>query len=410
MTAEIIAIGTELLLGHVVNTNATFLSQKLAELGIDVYHSSIIGDNRKRLLEAIRLAAGRSDIVIMTGGLGPTVDDITSQTISMLLRKRMVLNHRILKDLENYFRTRKLKVLTSSVRQAYIPKGVRHVRNKVGIAPGLITKYNGRIIICLPGPPRELQPMFENSIAPYLKKRAKGTWVIRSYTVKLAGDAESQVNKSVKRLLKMKPPTTVGIYAKLGQVELRIMAKARNEKDAAAAILRIKTKIRERLKDFIFGYNDDTLESVLGKILTRKKLTLAVAESCTGGLLANRITNIPGSSKYFVMGLVAYSNAIKENILGVPGDSLQNYGAVSQEVALEMADRIRLLAGSDIGVSITGIAGPGGGTIAKPVGLVYAAIAIGRKKVIKEFRFKGTREEIKFQTTQEVLNLVRRNI
>ncbi|MDD5437103.1 MAG: competence/damage-inducible protein A [Candidatus Omnitrophica bacterium] len=410
MNAEIISIGTELLLGHVINTNTAFLSQKLAELGIDVYNTSVVGDNRKRLLEAIRSAAARSDIVVTTGGLGPTVDDITSQTISMLLRKRMVLNRRVLKDLENYFRFRKMKVLTSSVRQAYVPEGVRCVRNKVGIAPGLITKYNGRIIICLPGPPRELGPMFENAISPYLKKRIKGTWVIKSRTVKLASVPESQVNKSVKRLLKLKPPTTVGIYAKAGQVELRIMAKAKNEKDVSASILKIKKKIREKLKDFIFGYDEDTLESVTGRLLTRRKQTIAVAESCTGGLLANRITNVSGSSKYFIMGLVAYSNSVKENILGVSKESIEKYGAVSQEIAIAMAERIKLLAGSDIGIGITGIAGPGGGTPAKPVGLVYAAIIIGRKKILKEFRFKGTREEIKFQTTQDILELLRKNI
>ena len=410
MNAEIISIGTELLLGHILNTDAVFLSRKLAELGIDVYNTSVVGDNPKRLIEALNQALERVDIVITTGGLGPTVDDITSQTIAMLMRRKMLLNKKILKDLENYFRMRKMKVLTSSVRQAYVPEGVRCIRNKVGIAPGLIARYKGKIIICLPGPLRELTPMFENTIAPYIKKKAKRAWIIRSQTVKIAGLPESVVNKAVKRLLKLRPPTTVGIYAKPGQVELRIMSKARNERDVTASITKIRKKIRARLKDYIFGYDDTTLEDVVGKLLTRRRQTIAVAESCTGGLLASRITNISGSSKYFSMGLVAYSNAVKENILGVSKESIEVHGAVSQEVAIEMAERIKLLAGSDIGVGITGIAGPGGGTLAKPVGLVYIAIVIGRKKILKELYCKGTRKEIRLQTTQETLNLLRKNI
>ena len=410
MNAEVISIGTELLLGHTLNTNTVFLSQKLAEIGIDVYNTSVVGDNPKRLIEALNQALERADIVITTGGLGPTVDDVTSQTIAMLLRRKMVLKKKLFKDLENYFRLRKMKVLTSSVRQAYVPEGVRCVRNKVGIAPGLIAKHKGKIIICLPGPPRELEPMFENTIIPYIRKKAKRAWIIRSQTVKIAGLPESVVNKAVKRLLKLRPPTTVGIYAKPGQVELRIMSKARDERSVATAITKIRKKIRARLKEDIFGYDDATLEGVVGKLLTRRKQTIAVAESCTGGLLANRITNVSGSSKYFSMGLVAYSNAVKENILGVSKESIEAYGAVSQDVATEMAERIKLLAGSDIGVGITGIAGPGGGTPAKPVGLVYIAIVIGRKKLLKELNCKGTREEIKLQATQDALNLLRKNL
>ena len=410
MNAEIISVGTELLLGHIVNTNTTFIGQKLAELGIDVYHTSVVGDNRKRLATAIKEALTRADVVITTGGLGPTIDDITSQTIAMLLRRRMLLNRKILKDLENYFRFRKMKVLTSSVRQAYVPEGVRCIRNKVGIAPGLIAKHNGKIIICLPGPPRELEPMFENKIMPYLNKKTRRAWVIRSRTVKLTGIPESAVNKAVKRLLKLRPPTTVGIYAKLGQVELRIMTKAKDERSASASIAKIKKKIRARLKDYIFGYDENTLEGVVGKLLAKRKQTIAIAESCTGGLLANRLTNISGSSRYFHMGLVAYSNLMKENILGVSKETLETSGAVSQDVAIQMAQRIKLLAGTDIGVGITGIAGPGGGSKTKPVGLVYAAVVIGRKQIVKEFLFKGSRKEVKFQATQAVLDLLRRNV
>ncbi|MFA6320873.1 MAG: competence/damage-inducible protein A [Candidatus Omnitrophota bacterium] len=411
MNVEIISIGTELLLGNIANTNTVFLSQKLAESGIDVYYTSVVGDNITRLNESLKRALLRSDVVITTGGLGPTVDDITTQTISKLISKRLVLNTRILKDLENYFRMRGMKVLTSSVRQAYIPEGVRHIRNKVGIAPGLIVRYKGKIIVCLPGPPRELQPMFEEKVIPYLQKRnPKRKWILRSQTIKLTGIPESVVNKSIKRILNLRPPTTVGIYCKLGEVDLRIVTKARDEKTAAASIMKVKKKIRERLKDFIFGYGNSTLEGIVGRRLDGLKKTIAIAESCTGGLLASRITDVAGSSRYFAMGIVAYSNAAKENILGVSSQTIEKYGAVSPDCALEMAQRIRLLAGSDIGVGMTGIAGPTGGTIMKPVGLVYISVVFDSRRLIREFRFKGSREEIKFQASQAALDLLRKTI
>ncbi len=292
MTTEIISIGTELLLGHIINTNTAFLSQKLAEIGIDVYHTSVVGDNSSRLTQAIKQAVHRSDIVITTGGLGPTVDDITVGTITNLIDK----------------------------------KSVKWIKNKIGTAPGLIADYRGKIIVCLPGPPRELQLMFENDIIPYISSARlnvryagdnRGSWTIKSRTIKITGLPESLVNNKVKDLLNLKPPTTVGIYAKLGQIELKIMSKAKNEKDAAREIRKIEKKIVARLGDHIFGYDDETLEGAVAKLLTKKKKTIAIAESCTGGLVSNRLTNISGSSNYFIMGLVAYSNEIKKNILCV---------------------------------------------------------------------------------------------
>jgi nicotinamide-nucleotide amidase len=376
MKAEIIAIGTELLLGHIVNTNAAFLSQKLAEIGIDVYYQTTVGDNPGRLEEAIKKAAARSDIVITSGGLGPTVDDITIETIARLIKR----------------------------------KGVKWIRNNVGTAPGLITEYIGKTLIALPGPPREIEPMFEKDIIPYLKRLSGAKVSMISRSIKTTGLAESQVNGLVKDLLALKPPTTVGIYAKLGQVELKIMSKANDKAAARRSIAKIERKIRLKLKDRIFGYDDETLESAVGKILSKKRLTIATAESCTGGLLAHRITNISGSSDYFLMGLITYSNAAKIDILGVPEILIKDFGAVSEPVALAMADRIRIKAGSDIGVGITGIAGPTGGTKKKPMGLVYIALAAKNKKVVRELRFKGSREEVKFQASQIALDMIRRNI
>jgi len=410
MNAEIICIGTELLLGHIVNTNTSFLSQKLAEAGIDVYHHIAVGDNHARLIAAFRQALSRADIVITSGGLGPTVDDITIETLASLIGRKLILNKMLLKDVKEYFISKKIKFPKESIRQAYIPEGVKWVHNNVGTAPGIIAEYADKVIICLPGPPREIEPMFVKELVPYLKKRLAANWVIKSRTIKIAGSAESQVDGKVRDLLNLKPPTTVGIYAKLGQVDLKIMSKARSDRKANIAISKIERKIRARFKDHIFGCDDETLEGAVGEILTAKKKTIAFAESCTGGLVSNRITNVGGSSRYFKMAVVAYSNTIKENILGVSWALLTKYGAVSRQVALEMAKGIKFLACVDIAVSVTGIAGPTGATKYKPVGLVYVALVTGKKQIVKEFRFKGSREEVKFQASQVALDLIRRNI
>ena len=406
MNAEIISIGTELLLGHIVNTNAAFLSEKLAEAGVDVYRHTTVGDNPTRLTAAIMRALGRSDIVIMSGGLGPTVDDVTIKTVAQLIGKKLVLNKVILKDVKDYFRSKKVPFPKESIRQAYIPEGVKWVRNRVGTAPGLITGYFSKKIICLPGPPREIMPMFERDILPIIKKLSGGL-VICSRTIKTTGLAESQVDGKVRDLLNLKPPTTLGIYAKLGQVDLKIMAKARTARQAERNISKVEMKIHSRLKEYIFGYDGDTLESAVVSALMRKSLTIATAESCTGGLLSHRLTNVSGSSKVFKAGVVVYANEAKESFLGVSRNTLKLHGAVSAPVAIEMARAIKHYACVDIGIAITGIAGPTGGTKKKPVGLVYIALVTDKKRIIKELRFRGSREEIKFQASQAALNLIR---
>jgi len=376
MNAEIISIGTELLLGHIINTNTAFLSRKLSEAGIDVYNTSVVGDNPSRLTHALRQAFNRSDIVITTGGLGPTVDDITVKTVTDFICK----------------------------------KTVKWIKNAVGSAPGLIAEYHEKIIVCLPGPPRELEPMFVKDVISYLIKRFRLRQLIRSRTIKIAGLRESVVNNKVKDLLQLKPPTTVGIYAKLGQVELKIMSKAGSRKVADRQIRILEKKIRARFGESIFGYDDETLEEAVAGILTGNKKTIAVAESCTGGLVSSRLTDVGGSTKYFTMGITAYSNEVKKNILCVDPIKIDKFGAVSRQVASEMAYGIKLLAGADLGLGITGIAGPTGGTRSKPVGLVYIALATDKKVMVKELRLRGSREEIKFQASQAALDLIRRNV
>ncbi|MFH1996277.1 MAG: competence/damage-inducible protein A [Candidatus Omnitrophota bacterium] len=408
MKAEIIAIGTELLLGHVVNTNTSFLARGLASLGIDLFCQTTVGDNKKRLREALTLASNRADIIITSGGLGPTLDDITCETLARFAKRELIPNKSIQKTIRSHFRSRKLKTPTESLRQALIPAGARWVRNGVGTAVGLILERRNTLIIALPGPPHELEPMFDKAISPYLRKYFSSSWTIRSRYINTTGLVESQIHRKIKDLLNIGPNPTVGIYAKPGQVELKISAKAAGPKKADRLIASVERIAKRRLKDYIFGYDGDTLESVVGDLLTKKKKTIATAESCTGGLLSNRITNISGSSGYFLLGVVSYSKSAKMKLLGVRGKTLKDFGAVSGNVAREMARGIRSLAASDIGIGITGIAGPKGGTKKKPVGLVCISFSSGKKTVTKEFIFKGTRAEIKNRSCQAALDMIRR--
>lgn len=410
MKAEIIAIGTEILLGQILNTNQRYLSQKLAELGIDVYYQITVGDNPERLIQALRQGLARSDIVITTGGLGPTVDDITLKSIARTLTRRLVLDKKILQRIKTYFGKQCIKMPIENVRQAHIPEGSITLKNDVGTAPGLILEEDGKILIALPGPSRELNPMFERDVIPYLKKKTKSEWIIKTRTIKITGLSESEVNHRVKDILKSPPPVTVGIFAHPALIELKITAKAKNEKQAKAFINKVDKKITSRLKDYIFGRDTQTLEEIVGKLLRRTRKTLAIAESCTGGLISNRITNIPGSSKYFKTTIVAYSNKAKVTLLNVPSETLKKHGAVSSQVATQMAKNVRQIAGTTFGLGVTGITGPTGGTKSKPIGLVYIALATPKQTISREFHFTGDREIIKFKTSQAALDLLRQVI
>ncbi len=410
MKAEIICIGTEILLGQILNTNQQWLSLKLAELGIDVYYQSAVGDNPGRLARAIKQGLLRSDIVITTGGLGPTVDDITLEAISDALSKRLIYNKKIAGKIKTHFGGQCLNMPPGNLRQAHIPEGAKVLENDVGTAPGFIVDQAGKMLIALPGPPRELDPMFERYAMPYLKKKAKSDWIIKIRTINITGLPESAVDRKVKDLLESPPPVTVGIYAKPALIELKITAKAKNEKAAKVLIDRVDRKITARLKGCIFGRDSETLEGAAGKILAAKHKTLAIAESCTGGRISDRITNVPGSSGYFRMGVVVYSNDAKMSQLCVSPGTIYKYGAVSRQTALEMAKNVREISGADIGLSVTGIAGPGGATKSKPIGLVYIAIAMPEKTIWREFHFRGEREVIKFRSSQAALDLLRRSL
>jgi len=408
INAEIICVGSELLLGHIINTNASYLARKLAGEGINLFHQSVVGDNPSRLSDALRSALRRSDIVITTGGLGPTVDDITIKTISDALSLPLVMNKSVLKNIKEHFKKRNIKMPIGNERQAYIPQGAIAVINPVGTAPASIVNCGNKTIVALPGPPRELIPIFERSVIPYLRKKYKILSVIFTRTIRTTGLPESAVNKKIRDFLLMNGEVTAGIYASLGRVDIKITAKAENKNSALSKIRPIERKILKRLRKIVYGFDDDTLESAVARIFIKKRLTLATAESSTGGLISNRITNISGSSKYFKMGAITYSNASKAAELGVPVDLIKKYGAVSRPVAVAMAKGMFAKAGTDFALAVTGIAGPTGSTKKKPVGLVYIALASHRKVVCVKRRFLGNRFDIKLQASTVALDLLRK--
>ena len=408
MKAEIISIGTELLLGHIVNTNTSYISKKMAGLGIDVYYHSTVGDNEERLSGLVQKGLSRSDIIFTTGGLGPTVDDITIKTVSKAIGKELVFDKHVAEEIKKYFKRQHLPTPKDSLKQAFIPGGCVWCENTVGTAPGLIIPHKEKTIICLPGPPGELQPLMEKYIMPHLKKTLTKKEIIHSKSIRLIGLLEAAINARVKDLLALGGSTTVGIYVHLGEVELKITAKAKSQKACNANIEKIELKIRKRLGKFIYGSGDETLESAVGKLLLKFKKTLGIAESCTGGLISSRVTNVSGSSEYFKMGLIAYSDDIKISELGVSPELLRTAGAVSSAAAVSMAKGIKRIAGTHIGLAVTGIAGPKGGTNKKPVGLVYMALVTSKKLLSKKFFFRGNRTDIKYLASQAALNLIRK--
>jgi len=408
MQAEIICIGTEILLGRIVNSNAAYLSKKLASLGIDVFHHTTVGDNHTRLFTALKRAMHRSDIVLTTGGLGPTVDDLSLEIIGQAVERRLILNPAVLKEIKEHFHKRHIPMPKANLRQALIPEGAKVLKNEIGTAPGLIIPFDKKVLIAFPGVPKEMKPMMERDAIPYLAKHFAGSGVIVSRTAKTTGLAESQVNKKVKTILRIKPPVTVGIYVHTASVDLNITAKAKNRRQAQKLIAPVERKICSRLKEHVYGKDEETLEEIVAQGLKKGKKTVTVAESCTGGLIAKRLTNISGSSKYFPLGLVAYSNQAKQTLLGISPETLKQYGAVSKEVARQMAANIRQLAKTNLGLAVTGIAGPTGATKDKPVGLVYIALASARKIQCQEFHFHGDRDSVRLRASQAALDMLRR--
>lgn len=381
MKCEIISVGTELLLGDIVNTNAQYLSKSLADLGFDVMFQATVGDNAARLTSCLDQAFSRSEMVIATGGLGPTPDDITKEVCAAYFDMQLEENQEARQALLNFFNHKNATMPKSNLKQALVPKGSIVLQNDNGTAPGCILEKDGKIIVILPGPPYEMKPMFEEKVVPQIKKYSN--FVIKSHTIRTFGIGESMMAEKTADLLECENPT-LAPYAKKGEALLRVSAKAQNEDQAQQMMTEVIAEVQNRLGEYIYGIDEDNLENAVVKLLKQKGLTVAVAESCTAGLVAKRITDVSGASEVFHCGVVSYANEIKHKILGVSLDTLAKVGAVSEEVACQMALGVWKVSGSSIGASITGIAGPNSDGTSKPVGLAYLAVTDGEKTVVKK--------------------------
>ncbi len=411
MKAEIVCVGTELLLGDIVNTNATFISKELARLGINVYHQSVVGDNSDRLKISLENALNNNDMVITSGGLGPTYDDLTKETAAELFGLNLEFDESSMFDIEQYFKKINRPMTPSIKKQAYIPNGAIALKNDFGTAPGIFIEKNGKILVMLPGPPRELQPMFLNYVSPLLQKATGNTMFSR--TVHIFDIGESAVETKLREIMTSSSNPTIAPYAKDGEVLLRITASAENKENAKKMISPIISDIEQIIgKDNIYGIDCGNLQTALVQKLREKHLKIATAESITGGLVSKRITEVSGSSEVLECGICSYSNRIKNNILGVRAETLRKHTEYSSECAKEMAEGVRKLSGADIAVSTTGIAGPSGGSDEKPVGLVYVGVSTKDKCFSKELHlsrgFPDERELIRYLASSHALYLALR--
>ena len=410
MIVELISVGTELLLGNIVNTNARFLAEKCALLGLSMYNQVVVGDNRERLADAVKTALSRSDLVILTGGLGPTEDDLTKETCAEAMGYGLVEDAHTRARIEEYFKNSIFKEIPdNNWKQAMVPEGAIVLDNNNGTAPGLILEKDGKRAVLLPGPPNEMIPLFQGQVEPYLQKLRPE--LIVSRMVKICGKGESQVEDELLDLIDKQTNPTIATYAKTGEVHVRVTASAPNEETAERLIKPVVKEIKRRFGMAVYSIREEeTLEMAVVRLLKKYDLTVATAESCTGGLVAGRIVNVPGASDVFREGFITYSNKAKRKHLDVSMNTIKKYGAVSKETAREMAVGGVFATDSDICVAITGLAGPGGGTEEKPVGLVYMACCLGDNVTVEKYQFKGNREKIREQSVVRALDLVRRTI
>lgn len=409
MIVELISVGTELLLGNIVNTNAQYLAEKCALLGLSMYRQLTVGDNKERLSADISTALDRSDIVILTGGLGPTEDDLTKEVCAEVMGVSLVEDPHTKKRIEAYFKNNIYKVIPdNNWKQAIIPEGARVLDNDNGTAPGLIMEKDGKTAILLPGPPNELKPLFMNHVYPYLQSLQPE--VIRSQMIKICGHGESQVEDRLKDLIGRQTNPTIATYAKTAEVHLRVTARAKNDGEAKSLIKPVVKEIKSRFGDDIYTTKEEeTLEMAVVRLLKKYELTVTTAESCTGGLIAGRIVNVPGASEVFREGFITYSNKSKRKLLDVSKSTLKKYGAVSEQTAKEMATGGVFATDSDVCIAVTGIAGPDAEG-EKPVGLVYIACYMKDKVKVEEYHFKGNRDKIREQSVVKALDLLRRSI
>ena len=408
MKAELISIGTELLLGDIVNTNAQFLAKELAYLGIDVYHQCVIGDNEERVLMAFEEAFNRCDIIITTGGLGPTQDDLTKELGAKYFNKKMVFHEPSLDWIKKYLAIDDEEILEANKNQAYFPEGSIILPNEKGTAPGAIISEKNKTLIILPGPPKEMKVMFKNHVVKYLSNLTGE--IIKSKTLRIFGIGESLMAKKVNDIIQGSTNPTVAPYAKEYEVTLRVTAKGESEEKCDSLINSKCDEIKCVLKEYIYGEGEKSLDTVVAELLCEKSFSISTAESCTGGMIASTLISYPGISKVFKEGAVTYTNEAKIKRLGVSEETLNKFGAVSKETAKEMAEGMARVADTDIAISTTGLAGPDGGTDEKPVGLVYIGIFIKGKTIVEKFNFTGDREAVRRKATMNALNILRKEL
>lgn len=402
---ELISVGTEILLGDILNTDAQFLSIELAKLGISVIHQSTVGDNRERLLAQLKEAADRSDIIILSGGLGPTPDDLTKEVCCEFFGKKMFLHEPTVEKIKTYFSTKGMEMAQNNLKQAMLPKDCVIFPNDNGTAPGMAIEKDGVHILVLPGPPRELKPMFRNCAVPYLMQFSDR--IIVSHNIRTFGIGESLMAERVNDLFDAENPT-VAPYAKDGEALLRVTAMARTKEEAENLCKPVINEIKYRLDGFVYGVDYTCIEEAVIEKLKEKHMKVATAESCTGGLIAKRITDVPGASEVFDCGIISYANEIKHRVLGVSEDDLKKYGAVSEPVARQMAQGALKVSGADIAVSVTGIAGPDSDSTNKPVGLVYIGLADRDNVWVRELRTsRKDRSYNRYVSASNALNMIR---
>lgn len=406
MVVELISVGTEILLGNIVNTNAAYLAEKCAGLGLSCYYQDVVGDNEHRLYDTIKTALSRADILLLSGGLGPTQDDLTKEVAAKVMGKSLYLHEESKAAIQQFFEKRGIEITDNNWKQAMVPEGCIVLDNPNGTAPGIIMAENGKHVILMPGPPNEMIPMFETSVMPYLSSLQ--SCVIFSQTVKVCGVGESKVETMVQDLIENQTNPTIATYAKTGEVHLRVTARAGDEKEAKKLVKPMVKELKGRFGNHIYTTDDEvTLEKAVVDLLLANKLTISTVESCTGGLLAARLINVPGVSEVYKSGYITYSNKAKRRLLGIKKNLLLKHGAVSEQIAREMVKGAALVSKADVTVSITGIAGPDGGTEDKPVGLVYIGCNVCGRIIVKECHFSGNRAKIRENTVASALSLMR---
>lgn len=412
MIAELIMVGTELLLGEVIDTNSAYLAERLAAIGVDLFYVTKVGDNQGRIARLVKEAYQRADVVITSGGLGPTADDLTKEAVSEAFARDLVLCAKALGTIEARFQCMQAPMSDNNRRQAYLPRGAKPLPNPKGTAPGVLLELaDGKAIIMLPGVPVELEAIMEGSVIPYLAQRAAGgSGIIFSRVLRFYGLGESNLENMIKDLLVAQNNPTIAPYAGSGEVRVRITAKANSEAEATELIAPVEKELLDRIGEYFYGYGDAGMETVVANLLLAQAKTIAIAESCTGGFISNLLTNVPGSSGYYMQGAITYSNLAKETVLGVDPRLIEEHGAVSEQVARAMAKGVREWANTDIGIGITGIAGPGGGTDTKPVGLVYIGLSSAQGELVQRRVFNGDRLQVKERAALAALDMLRRHL